>query len=232
VGFGCHCALTRQPAAGARFGWPVYHLRALAGRRACRGLRCQIMATHSLPPCRGAEASISMTKLRKTDGTPPIDPLGTSGRGQSGLAAGKALRPHVRSPFTFFRGAAGLMAHDLAATPDTGIRVQACGDCHLMNFGLFATPNATWCSTSTILTRPCPRPGSGTSSGCAPAWPWPRATTVSLRGTPAMPPAPVPGRIVNICADVAEASPVQLNRRAQICGRCSPGPMRGRVMPP
>jgi uncharacterized protein (DUF2252 family) len=46
----------------------------------------------------------------------------------------------LRSPFTFLRGAAGLMAHDLATTPTTGIAVQACGDCHLMNFGLFATP--------------------------------------------------------------------------------------------
>jgi hypothetical protein len=44
------------------------------------------------------------------------------------------------SPFTFFRGAAGVMAADLAPTPATGIRVQACGDCHLLNFGGFATP--------------------------------------------------------------------------------------------
>ncbi len=46
----------------------------------------------------------------------------------------------LRSPFTFLRGSAALMAHDLATTPNTGIRVQACGDCHLLNFGLFATP--------------------------------------------------------------------------------------------
>jgi len=46
----------------------------------------------------------------------------------------------LRSPFTFLRGSAGLMAHDLAMLPSTGIQVQACGDCHLMNFGLFATP--------------------------------------------------------------------------------------------
>ena len=44
------------------------------------------------------------------------------------------------SPFTFFRGAAGIMAADLAAMPTTGLRVQACGDCHLLNFGGFATP--------------------------------------------------------------------------------------------
>jgi len=46
----------------------------------------------------------------------------------------------VRSPFTFYRGAALTMACDLAATPTTGIRVQCCGDAHLCNFGGFATP--------------------------------------------------------------------------------------------
>jgi uncharacterized protein (DUF2252 family) len=44
------------------------------------------------------------------------------------------------SPLAFFRGAALNMAADLAATPATGLRVQACGDCHLLNFGAFATP--------------------------------------------------------------------------------------------
>jgi uncharacterized protein (DUF2252 family) len=46
----------------------------------------------------------------------------------------------MQSPFTFYRGSAGLMAADLATTPSTGLRVQACGDAHLMNFGGFATP--------------------------------------------------------------------------------------------
>jgi len=44
------------------------------------------------------------------------------------------------SPFTFLRGSAALMAYDLSTTPSTGLLVQACGDCHLLNFGLFATP--------------------------------------------------------------------------------------------
>ncbi len=44
------------------------------------------------------------------------------------------------SPFTLFRGAAAVMAHDLAGTSASCIRVQACGDAHLMNFGGFATP--------------------------------------------------------------------------------------------
>ena len=46
----------------------------------------------------------------------------------------------MQSPFTFYRGTAALMAADLATLPTTGIRVQACGDCHLVNFGGFATP--------------------------------------------------------------------------------------------
>jgi uncharacterized protein (DUF2252 family) len=44
------------------------------------------------------------------------------------------------SPFTFFRGAALPMASDLAGTPRSGLTVQACGDAHLANFGLFASP--------------------------------------------------------------------------------------------
>ncbi len=43
-------------------------------------------------------------------------------------------------PFTFYRGAAVIMAADLAATPQSGISVQLCGDAHLSNFGLFGTP--------------------------------------------------------------------------------------------
>jgi uncharacterized protein (DUF2252 family) len=46
----------------------------------------------------------------------------------------------MQSPFAFYRGAAGIMASDLAHTPTSGVRVQACGDCHLMNFGGFGTP--------------------------------------------------------------------------------------------
>lgn len=44
------------------------------------------------------------------------------------------------SPFSFLRGAAAVMAGDLASAPVTGIRVQACGDCHVANFGGFGTP--------------------------------------------------------------------------------------------
>jgi uncharacterized protein (DUF2252 family) len=46
----------------------------------------------------------------------------------------------LTSPFAFFRGSARAMAFDLASTPVSGLRVQLCGDCHLGNFGGFATP--------------------------------------------------------------------------------------------
>ena len=45
------------------------------------------------------------------------------------------------SPFTFFRGAAYLMASDLADSPRTGLQVQLCGDAHLSNFGVYASPD-------------------------------------------------------------------------------------------
>ncbi len=44
------------------------------------------------------------------------------------------------SPLTFYRGAAMIMAHDLAPTPRSGLTVQCCGDAHLSNFGVFASP--------------------------------------------------------------------------------------------
>src|SRR5256885_3081314 len=47
----------------------------------------------------------------------------------------------VASPFSYFRGAAAPMAWDLAHTPTTDIRVQACGDAHLLNFGMYAAPD-------------------------------------------------------------------------------------------
>jgi uncharacterized protein (DUF2252 family) len=46
----------------------------------------------------------------------------------------------AESAFAFFRGSAILQAHDLNGTPSAGLNVQCCGDCHLMNFGGFATP--------------------------------------------------------------------------------------------
>jgi len=49
----------------------------------------------------------------------------------------------LESPFAFFRGTAIVQAHDLKNTPSSGIIVQSCGDCHLANFGVFASPERT-----------------------------------------------------------------------------------------
>jgi Uncharacterized protein conserved in bacteria (DUF2252) len=48
----------------------------------------------------------------------------------------------LQSPFTFYCGSAAVMAADLVRTPVSGIRVQVCGDCHLMNFGGFCHAGA------------------------------------------------------------------------------------------
>jgi uncharacterized protein (DUF2252 family) len=76
-----------------------------------------------------------------SDRPDPLDLL--ERQGETRVQALLPLR-HERmaaSPFAFFRGAAAVMAADLAATPATGLRVQLCGDAHLANFGGFAAPD-------------------------------------------------------------------------------------------
>ena len=68
----------------------------------------------------------------------PLIEASSAGRVQS-LVALRYGRMLV-SPFTFFRGSALLQAHDLSGTPDMGMELPICGDCHLMNFGGFASP--------------------------------------------------------------------------------------------
>src|SRR5215471_15389154 len=70
----------------------------------------------------------------------PVEILEESNQGRLPELAPIRFGRMLRSPFTFLRGSAGLMAYDLAKTPMTKIHVQACGDCHLLNFGMFATP--------------------------------------------------------------------------------------------
>ena len=70
----------------------------------------------------------------------PIDVLEESNQGRVPELVPIRYGRMSRSPFAFLRGAAALMADDLATTAVSGIQVQACGDCHLANFGLFATP--------------------------------------------------------------------------------------------
>jgi uncharacterized protein (DUF2252 family) len=84
------------------------------------------------------ESHAEWTSPRK--GRDPIAILDASNRGRLQELVPIRYGRMVRSPFTFLRGSAALMARDLATLPSTGIDVQACGDCHLLNFGAFATP--------------------------------------------------------------------------------------------
>ena len=127
----------------------------------------------------------------------------------------------VRTPFTFYRGAALNMAADLAGTPATGLRVQACGDCHLLNFGDYATPERRSSSTSTIWTRPCPPPGSGTSSAWPRASSLPVATTASAKATPAMPRWRACARIGNAWRNSARCRCWTSGMRASTSKNCS-----------
>jgi uncharacterized protein (DUF2252 family) len=70
----------------------------------------------------------------------PIELLRESNEGRISELIPIRFGRMAQSPFAFYRGAAAVMAADLASTPRSGLRVQACGDAHLMNFGGFATP--------------------------------------------------------------------------------------------
>ena len=70
----------------------------------------------------------------------PIDLLHKSDVGRMKKLVPIRYGRMLQSPFAFYRGSAGIMAADLARTPITGLKVQACGDCHVLNFGGFATP--------------------------------------------------------------------------------------------
>ncbi|NCJ07504.1 DUF2252 domain-containing protein [Synechococcales cyanobacterium C] len=70
----------------------------------------------------------------------PVDLIELSNQGRAPELIPLRHARMMVSPFTFFRGTALIMATDMASLPTTGLRVESCGDCHLMNFGGFATP--------------------------------------------------------------------------------------------
>ncbi len=77
---------------------------------------------------------------KRGKGVDPLAILRASDKGRVARLLPIRYGRMLQTPFTFYRGSAAVMAADLAKTPATGIHVQACGDCHLMNFGGFATP--------------------------------------------------------------------------------------------
>lgn len=99
---------------------------------------------------------------RSADRPDPIVLLEQSSKGRIPQLIPVRYGRMMRSPFTWYRGAALNMAADLANTPVTGLRVQACGDAHLLNFGAFATPERRVILTSTTWMRRSRPPGSGT----------------------------------------------------------------------
>ena len=70
----------------------------------------------------------------------PIKTIISSGKGRIEELLPIKYGRMMESPFAFYRGSAGVMAADLSNTHSTGLNLQICGDCHLMNFGGFATP--------------------------------------------------------------------------------------------
>ena len=89
----------------------------------------------------GSAASVSRVRPEVRSGETPTCRSGANGQ-RTRVPELVPIR-HGRmlvSPFTYFRGAALPMASDLAATPDSGVRVQLCGDAHLSNFGIFGSP--------------------------------------------------------------------------------------------
>src|SRR6201994_4778375 len=79
-------------------------------------------------------------ELKDYAGRNPVALLAEGDRSRVQELVPERYKRMLVSPFTFLRGAATVMAQDLAHAPRAGINVQACGDCHLMNFGAFATP--------------------------------------------------------------------------------------------
>jgi uncharacterized protein (DUF2252 family) len=92
---------------------------------------------------RHARGVIKRCELASWDQADRRDPLAPIlAQNQMRLESLIPLR-HARmaeSPWTFYRGAAAVMAFDLASRPNTGLTVQMCGDAHILNFGLWATP--------------------------------------------------------------------------------------------
>jgi uncharacterized protein (DUF2252 family) len=70
----------------------------------------------------------------------PVDLLQAQAKGRLEELMPIRYARMMASPFTFLRGSAIVMAHDLASTPQSGIQAQLCGDAHLLNFGAYASP--------------------------------------------------------------------------------------------
>jgi len=106
------------------------HVHLSVEERVARGKAARTAAPRSShgtwAPAAGRLDPVELLESQSVDRVPELVPI----------RHGRMLE----SPFTFYRGAALLMAADLEATPRSGINVQLCGDAHLSNFGVFGTP--------------------------------------------------------------------------------------------
>jgi uncharacterized protein (DUF2252 family) len=85
---------------------------------------------------RSSHAEFRASEARRS----PLEVLEEQGRSRVQELLPIRYGRMVSSPFAFFRGAAAVMAMDLATTPTSGLRVQVCGDAHLVNFGIYNSP--------------------------------------------------------------------------------------------
>src|SRR4051794_38770621 len=104
-------------------GQETFEQRRQRGRALRRAVPRSAMADGGTPPDRDP---IAVLEAQAATRAPELVPI------RHGRMA--------ESAFAFFRGGAAIMAADLADTATTGLRVQACGDAHVANFGKFATP--------------------------------------------------------------------------------------------
>ena len=107
--------------------WPAHasrEERRARGKAAREALPLKQLA--ELAPAASDRDAVALTVVADTDRLPWLVPI----------RHGRMLR----SAFTFYRGSAGLMAHDLAQSPHSDLGVQMCGDAHLLNFGLYGSP--------------------------------------------------------------------------------------------
>jgi hypothetical protein len=114
---------------GRRRAVPVPHLS--VGERVARGKA----ARSEVPRSRHAEFAPA---AHRAD---PVDLLQSQAESRVPELVPIRYGRMLVSPFTFYRGAALLMAADLASSPRSGLQAQLCGDAHLSNFGVFASPD-------------------------------------------------------------------------------------------
>lgn len=122
--------VVRQAGAGRRYTRPRWGVHLSAAERAALGkaARSEVpRSSHAVfDPSAHRPDPVDLLEEQAATRVPELVPI----------RYGRMLT----SPFAFLRGSALVMASDLAGTPTSGLRVQACGDAHLANFGLFASP--------------------------------------------------------------------------------------------